>query len=86
MEAKNRSQTIMVPVGGDKKLSQSYEQRLVISHTVGNWLNTYSSIESIKRYEKDMPALSESHTNHNPGVTMRGKESLVVTDSYIVVF
>ena len=33
-----------------------------------------------------MSALSESHTNHNSGVTMRGKESLVVTDSRIVVF
>ena len=33
-----------------------------------------------------MSGLSESHTNHNLGVTMRGKESLVVTDSRIVVF
>ena len=33
-----------------------------------------------------MPALSESHTNPNLGVTTRGKESLVVTDSHIVVF
>ena len=33
-----------------------------------------------------MPALSESHTNPNLGVTMRGNESLVVTDSHIVVF
>ena len=49
-------------------------------------LNTDSIIENIKRDEKDMPALSESHTNPNLGVTMRGKESLVVTDSRIVVF
>ena len=53
---------------------------------MGNWLNTDSSIENIKRDEKDMPALSESHTNPSLGVTMRGKESLVVTDSRIVVF
>ena len=33
-----------------------------------------------------MPALSESHANPNLGVTIRGKESLVVTDSYIVMF
>ena len=33
-----------------------------------------------------MKALSESHTNPNLGVTMRGKESLVVTDSRIFVF
>ena len=33
-----------------------------------------------------MPALSESHTNPNLGVTMMGKESLVVTDSRIVFF
>ena len=33
-----------------------------------------------------MHALSESHTNPNLIVTMRGKESLVVTDSRIVVF
>ena len=33
-----------------------------------------------------MPALSESHTNPNLGVTMRVKESLVVTDYRIVVF
>ena len=33
-----------------------------------------------------MPVLSESHANPNLGVTMRGKESLVVTDSQIVVF
>ena len=33
-----------------------------------------------------MPALSESHTNPNLGVTIRGKEGLVVTDSRIVVF
>ena len=51
-----------------------------------NWLNTDSSIANIKSYKKDMPELSESHTNPNLGVTMRGKESLVVTDSRIVVF
>ena len=51
-----------------------------------NWLNTDSSIDNIKRDKKDMPALSEIHTNPNLGVTMRGKESLVVTDSRIVVF
>ena len=56
-----------------QKRSQSSEQRLVSSHTVGNWLNTDSSIENIKRYKKDIPALSESHTNPNLGVTMRGK-------------
>ena len=33
-----------------------------------------------------MPTLFESHTNPNLGVTMRRKESLVVTDSRIVVF
>ena len=33
-----------------------------------------------------MQALSESHTNPNLGVTMRGKESLVLSDSHIVVF
>ena len=33
-----------------------------------------------------MTALSESHTNPNLGVTMRGEDSLVVTDSHIVVF
>ena len=35
--------------------------------------------------EKEMQALSESHTNYNLGVKMREKESLVVTDSRIVV-
>ena len=69
-----------------QKRSQSSEQRLVSSHTVGNSLNTYSSIENIKRDKKHMPALSESHTNPNLGVTMRGKERLFVTDSRIVVF
>ena len=53
---------------------------------MGNWLNTDYIIENIERYTKDMPALSENHTNPNLGVTIRGKESLVVTDSYIVVF
>ena len=33
-----------------------------------------------------MQGLSENHTNPKLGVTMRGKESLVVTDSRIVVF
>ena len=33
-----------------------------------------------------MQALSESHTNPNLGVTMRGNESLVVTVSCIVAF
>ena len=33
-----------------------------------------------------MPALSESHTNPNLGVKKRGKESLVVTYSHIVLF
>ena len=33
-----------------------------------------------------MQVLSESHTNPNMGVTMRGKGSLFVTDSRIVVF
>ena len=33
-----------------------------------------------------MQALSESHTNPNLGVTMRGKDSLFLTDSSIVVF
>ena len=33
-----------------------------------------------------MPALSKSHTNPYLGVKMRGKESLVVTDSRIVLF
>ena len=53
---------------------------------MGNWLNTDSNIESIKRGEKDMQALSKIHTNPNLGVTMREKESLVVTDSCIVLF
>ena len=53
---------------------------------MGDWLNTDSSIENIKRDKKDMPALSEIHTNPYLGVTMRGKERLVVTDSRIVVF
>ena len=52
---------------------------------MGNCLNTDSSIENIKRYEEDMSALSESHTKNNFGVTTREKESLVVTDSHIVV-
>ena len=72
--------------GGLQKRSQIFEQRLVSSHTVGNWLNTDSSIENILKNEKDMPALSESHTNPNLGVKMRVKESPVVTDSRIVVF
>ena len=33
-----------------------------------------------------MPARSESHAYPNLGVTMRGKESLVLTESRIVVF
>ena len=86
MEANTRSQAITVPVGEIQNKSQSSEKHLVSSHTVGNWLNTDSSIENIKRDEKDMPALSERHTNLNLGVKMRGKESLVVTDSHIVVF
>ena len=49
-------------------------------------LNTYSSIENIKRDDKDVSELSESHTKINLGVAMRGKESLVVTDSCIVLF
>ena len=53
---------------------------------MGNWLNTDSRIENIKRDEEDMPALSESHTNPNSGVTMREKESLVVIDYLIAVF
>ena len=32
-----------------------------------------------------MPALPESHTNPKLGVTMREKESLVVTESHMVV-
>ena len=36
--------------------------------------------------EKDMPSLSEIHTNPNSGVKMIGKESLVITDSHIIVF
>ena len=59
---------------------------MVGSHTVGNWLNIYSSIENIKRDEKEIQTLSESHTNPNLGVTMRGKDRLVITDSRIVVF
>ena len=73
-------------MGGATKAIQSSEQHLVSSHTVSNWLNTYSIIENIKRENKDMPALSESHTNPNLGVTMRGKKILVVTDSRIVLF
>ena len=53
---------------------------------MGNWLNTDSSIDNIKSDDKDMPALSESHTNPDLGVTTREKENLVVTDSHIVVF
>ena len=53
---------------------------------MGKWLNTDSSIENIKRDEKDMRALSESHANPNLGVTMREKEILIVTDSRIFVF
>ena len=53
---------------------------------MGNWLTANSSIENIKIDEEDMPALSESHRNPNLGVTMRGKDSLVVTESHIVVF
>ena len=56
-----------------QKKYQSSEQRLVSSHTVGNWLNTDSSIDNIKRDEKYMPALSECHTNPNLGLTMRSK-------------
>ena len=52
---------------------------------MGNWLNIDSSMEHIKGDEEDMPSLSESHTNPNLGVTMRGKQNLVVTDSRIVV-
>ena len=73
-------------LGELQKRSQSSEQRLVSSHTVGNWLNTDSSRENVKRDEKDMQALSESHTNPILKVTMREKESLVVTDSHIAVF
>ena len=36
--------------------------------------------------DKDIPALYEIHTNPNLGVTIKGKEILVVTDSLIVVF
>ena len=57
--------------GGLQKRSQISERRLVSSHTVGSWLNTYSSVENIKRDEEDIPALSESHANHNLGVTVR---------------
>ena len=49
-------------------------------------INIDSSIDNIKRDEKDTQALSESHTKPNLGLIMRGKESLVVTDSRIVVF
>ena len=73
MEAKTKIQPITVPVRGATKRSKSSEQHLVSSHTVGNWINTYSSIDNIKRDEKYMPELSESHTNPNLGVTMRGK-------------
>ena len=53
---------------------------------MGNWINTNSSIENIKRDEKDMQALSEIHTNPNLGVKIRGKDIFVVTDSRTVVF
>ena len=56
-----------------QKRSKRSEQHLVSFHTVGNWLNTDSSIENIKRDEEDMPALSEIHTNPNLGATMREK-------------
>ena len=72
--------------GGLQKRYQSSEQGLDISHTVDNWLNTGSSIENIKNNEKDMTALSESHTDPNLVVTMRVKEIIVVTDSLFVVF
>ena len=73
--------------GGElQNKSQRSEQRLVISDTVGNWLNTNPSMENIKSNEKDVQLLYEIHTNPNLGVTMRVKESLIVTDSRIVVF
>ena len=72
--------------GGLQNRSQSSEQRLVSFSTVGNWLNTDLSIENIKRDKEEMPSLSEIHTIPNLVVTMRVKESLVVTDSCIVVF
>ena len=53
---------------------------------MGNGINKDSSIDNIKMDEKDMPSLSESHNNPNLGVTMREKESLVVTESHIIVF
>ena len=56
-----------------QRRSQSSVQRLVSSHTVGNWINTDSSIEDIKMDEEDMPELHEIHTNPNLVVTMRGK-------------
>ena len=85
MEANIRSQPITVLVWEIQKRSQSSEQRLVSSHTVGNWLNTDSSIYNIERDKKYMQELSESHTNPNLGITMSKKESLVVTESRIVV-
>ena len=56
-----------------QKWSKRSDLRLVSSHTVGNWLNTDSSIENIKRDEEDMPALSERHTNPNLEVKIRGE-------------
>ena len=53
---------------------------------MGNCINIDSSIENIKRDEKDMRGLSEIHTNPNLGVKIRGKDIFVVTDSRTVVF
>ena len=44
--------------GEIQKLSKSSEHHFVISHTVVNWLNTYSSIENIKTDEEDMLGLT----------------------------
>ena len=70
MEAKTRSHLITVPVGRATKAISKYEQCLVSSHTVGNWLNIDSSIENIKTDKKDTTELSECHTNPDLWVTI----------------
>ena len=44
---------------------------MVSSYTVGNWINTNSCTENIKRDEEYMPEISEIHINPKLGVTMR---------------
>ena len=86
MEAKTRSQPITVSVGGSTKAISKIWTALGQFSYCGQLAQQRFKYKEHKRDKKDIQEISESHTNPNLGVTMRGKEILVVTDYRIVVF